>query len=152
VQFLIKARAMENVQNCDSGLTTLTPSMGRLSSQCGSLDISQPYRPPRPVMGTANFSSYSQSLQHKSEYFSLLLILILGSMLKLFFCALTGHATNDFRLCLALRANFLFPPFWSILVSCCWGIWRGNQSWRLWLADALQSALNLTYVPLNAFL
>jgi hypothetical protein len=40
-------------------LIALPPSLSRLFRQCGIINISQSYRPPRPVTGIGNFTVYT---------------------------------------------------------------------------------------------
>jgi hypothetical protein len=49
------------------GLTTLSPSTSRLSRQCGILDISQPYRPSRPVKGIALLFFYRKGCEDGNQ-------------------------------------------------------------------------------------
>jgi hypothetical protein len=48
------------------GVTTLPPSVSRLSRQCGILNISQSYRPPRPV--TEDSFTFTTSCRHMGEW------------------------------------------------------------------------------------
>jgi hypothetical protein len=69
-------------------LTTLLPSVSLMSRQCGILNISQPYRPPQPVMGIVLlFQSQSQSQSY---------LMTNGQSASLSWCQATISARDQF--------------------------------------------------------
>jgi hypothetical protein len=87
-------------------LTTSPPSVSRLSRKCGSLDVSQPYGPPRPVTGIA-LPFLSKPCMHYATRPAHLIIRDVTSLMSI----------EDYKLFSSLLCNFLQLPVTSSLLG-----------------------------------
>jgi hypothetical protein len=73
-QSLTEMNTRKSLWGVESGrrlkMTTSQPSVSRLSRQCGILNILQPCRPPRPIMGIAllNYCDRNNRIICDTEY------------------------------------------------------------------------------------
>jgi hypothetical protein len=99
------------------GLTVLTPSMSRLSRQCGILNISQPYRP--PLQGTFALPT---SLQNQTTMNLQLTGRYVLQTLK------PPYDRHIFNLCVQCSFSQFLPHLTMCTVDVCFAVClRGGQ-------------------------